>query len=397
MQSLLESNEMDDLRDRSAQQNRGNFDDSASSTPVRDEVPQISIEAFRWEGIQAPRGGLRSPVSIVLSAFLHVGVVLIVSTVRYSSTRPELPDSLQHVTLIAPSVRVRPAISSPKPRMINPEVLKTPVIASRRFEVPQPKLTVPKLDIEPPQLAMTPQILPASPQRIPAAPPSQLKTDNFLEVQTAAPDSGRNARIESAGFSGQQSSTPNVRRGAISESGFSAAATVHAPAEGHSSMQTALGAFGNAFDTAKTVPATKQSVTTAVGGFGNAALASATSPRTVAIAKSDFETTQVKSPPRSPEVENLPPAMIPVEILSKPRPLYTDEARRLKLEGEVLLELLFPATGAPRAIRLVRGLGHGLDESAIAAAQGIRFRPAQKAGMPVDSTTVVHIVFQLAF
>lgn len=95
---------------------------------------------------------------------------------------------------------------------------------------------------------------------------------------------------------------------------------------------------------------------------------------------------------------NAPPAILSAaEILSKPRPAYTDEARRLRIEGEVLLEVLFGALGEARVLRVIRGLGHGLDENAIAAARAIQFRPAQSGGAAVDSTAVVHIVFQLAY
>jgi len=87
----------------------------------------------------------------------------------------------------------------------------------------------------------------------------------------------------------------------------------------------------------------------------------------------------------------------PVEILEKPRAAYSEEARRLRVEGEVLVETLFPAAGPARVLRVLRSLGHGLDENAIAAAQAIRFRPETRAGQAVDSTAVVHIVFQLAY
>jgi TonB family protein len=90
-------------------------------------------------------------------------------------------------------------------------------------------------------------------------------------------------------------------------------------------------------------------------------------------------------------------ATTPVEITFKPNPVYTDEARNLKLEGEVLLEMSFAANGQLHVNRVVRGLGHGLDEAAIAAANKIRFKPAMRAGQPVDSTAVVHVVFQLAY
>lgn len=86
----------------------------------------------------------------------------------------------------------------------------------------------------------------------------------------------------------------------------------------------------------------------------------------------------------------------PVEIVFKPKPLYTDEARAKKIEGEVMLAMQFSASGEARVERVMRGLGYGLDETAVAAARGIRFRPAMRDGGPVDSAAVVHIVFQLA-
>jgi len=85
-----------------------------------------------------------------------------------------------------------------------------------------------------------------------------------------------------------------------------------------------------------------------------------------------------------------------VEILYKPKPAYTDEARKLNLEGEVLLEVQFGANGELHINRVVRGLGHGLDEAAVSAANKIKFKPAQRNGSAVDSTAVVHVMFQLA-
>jgi TonB family protein len=90
------------------------------------------------------------------------------------------------------------------------------------------------------------------------------------------------------------------------------------------------------------------------------------------------------------------PRIKPAEIISKPTPAYTDEARKLRIEGEVLLEVVFEGSGSIRVVRVVHGLGHGLDESAIKAAQQIHFTPAQQDGQPVDFSGVLHIVFQLA-
>jgi TonB family protein len=87
---------------------------------------------------------------------------------------------------------------------------------------------------------------------------------------------------------------------------------------------------------------------------------------------------------------------LPVEITFKPRPVYTDEGRQLKIEGEVLLDVVFTATGQIHIVKVVHGLGHGLDESAVHAAEKIRFKPAQKDGQPADFEAVLHIEFQLA-
>jgi TonB family protein len=98
----------------------------------------------------------------------------------------------------------------------------------------------------------------------------------------------------------------------------------------------------------------------------------------------------------TPRLQETSANTFPVEIVFKPKPLYTDEARKLQLEGEVLLEVMFGANGELKVSRVVRGLGHGLDEAAVTATNKIRFKPAQRNGSAVDSTAIVHVMFQLA-
>jgi TonB family protein len=87
----------------------------------------------------------------------------------------------------------------------------------------------------------------------------------------------------------------------------------------------------------------------------------------------------------------------PVEILSVPKPVYTDEGRAKKIEGYVRLQVVFTASGDVRVVRILQGLGYGLDESAESAARQIRFRPAQEDGHPVDSEVPIRITFELAY
>jgi TonB family protein len=101
-------------------------------------------------------------------------------------------------------------------------------------------------------------------------------------------------------------------------------------------------------------------------------------------------------PARQLKAVNHPASSTPVSIQSKPTPAYTAEARQLRIEGEVLLNVVFTAEGQIHVLRVVRGLGHGLDEAAQRAAQGVKFSPAMRDGHPVDSNATLHIVFQLS-
>jgi TonB family protein len=84
-----------------------------------------------------------------------------------------------------------------------------------------------------------------------------------------------------------------------------------------------------------------------------------------------------------------------VAILYKPNPAYSAEGRAHKIQGDIVLEVVFLASGQMKVIRVVSGLGFGLDDSAIQAAQRIRFTPAMRDGKPVDFPARVRIEFRL--
>jgi TonB family protein len=102
---------------------------------------------------------------------------------------------------------------------------------------------------------------------------------------------------------------------------------------------------------------------------------------------------------KAPQTHSAAPdaAFKPVVILAKPDPVYPPEARRDHIEGQVILSVLFGASGNLRVLKVEHGLGHGMDAAAIEAAEQIKFKPAERDGRPVDSTAMVHIIFQLAY
>ena len=140
----------------------------------------------------------------------------------------------------------------------------------------------------------------------------------------------------------------------------------------------------------------------ASSGFGNGITTGDNSGQVSAsrgtVRQGGFGDADVPAPPsvRSRPADEASPKTVPAEIVSKPLPTYTQEARSLKIQGEVLLEVVLEASGRLRIVRVVRGLGHGLDDAAVRAAEQIRFKPALRDGQPADSTAVLYIVFQLA-
>jgi len=135
----------------------------------------------------------------------------------------------------------------------------------------------------------------------------------------------------------------------------------------------------------------------ASAGFGSGIAQADSRKNPATVQAAGFSTQEVShAAAAKPAVDN-GPAMTPVAIISKPNPVYSDEARQLKIEGEVLLEVMFGANGQLQVNRVVRGLGHGLDEAAVAAAKKIQFKPATRNGAAVDSISIVHVVFQLAY
>ncbi len=89
-------------------------------------------------------------------------------------------------------------------------------------------------------------------------------------------------------------------------------------------------------------------------------------------------------------------AFVPVEIESKPEPVYTAEARRKRIQGTVILRVDFKASGGVEVLGVVHGLGDGLDQAAVRAAEEIQFKPARRDGQAVDTAAVLHILFRLA-
>jgi periplasmic protein TonB len=81
--------------------------------------------------------------------------------------------------------------------------------------------------------------------------------------------------------------------------------------------------------------------------------------------------------------------------LNTPDPEYSEEARKAKYQGTVILWLVVDQNGRPQQVKVARSLGMGLDEKAIEAVRKWTFEPAQKDGRPVPVQINVEVNFRL--
>jgi TonB family protein len=85
----------------------------------------------------------------------------------------------------------------------------------------------------------------------------------------------------------------------------------------------------------------------------------------------------------------------PPRLLREVKAEYTDEARRRGVSGDVLLEIVVRHDGSVGDVRILRGLGAGLDQRAAQAVRQWRFAPARRLGTPVDVLVEVAVEFML--
>lgn len=297
------------------------------------------------------------------------------------------PDQLQFfqkytVTEIIPTPALRPEPVKPPvvPRRI---VAKLPPV-----EIPTPKLVLPTIvrvqpkpvpkEIEPPKLAgfSAPVLV-----KVSAARPAKLLYTGSFASSAAATLNTTVEKVQTGGFG-----DPNGLKGEGKGPSHLVAATT-----GSFDLPEGAG-HGNGTGGAKGLQGTVASA-----GFGNgiARPSHGDGRASGVVAQSGFAAQAVATPVTT-HIAEQGPATSPIEITYKPKPVYTEEARKLQLQGEVLLEVTFGANGQLHVNRVVRGLGHGLDEAAVVATSNMRFKPALRNGSPVDLTAVVHVTFELA-
>lgn len=130
--------------------------------------------------------------------------------------------------------------------------------------------------------------------------------------------------------------------------------------------------------------------------------------KTLTLAEKIFETSvgpgsqlttsvaaRLKQPVSPPSAYRVGGQVSAPRVLSRVEPQYSEEARKGKLQGTILLSVVIDATGTPTQIAVLRPLGLGLDEAAIAAVSQWKFAPGMKNGTPVPVFSQIEMSFHL--
>jgi TonB family protein len=285
-----------------------------------------------------PAGRLKPFVS---SCVLNISIAALLGWLTVTQLHND-PVSARYITtpLILPSklppLHKMPRVKQPPPHLVVDQL--------RKMQLPGPEAAKPEVvHLDAPAVPTIPDPWPSI-VVAPAKPAPVVKTGGFGDPMgvPANANATKPATIATAGKfanaigAGQGAASP--RTGLVTTGGFGSAT-------GNAANGRGLG-----------------SGTVATAGFGGNAIAAAAVPKPT-IQRAQFT---------------------PPEVLSEPRPQYTQEARQLRIQGEITLQVRFSVDGKVEVLRVVSGLGHGLDEQAALVAGQIRFKPAVKDGQPTD-------------
>ena len=331
---------------------------------------------------------------LFVSIFLHLAVFFFVWQVLPYLPAPAIQQVRNEVIAlyVPPPLEQKPPAQMPKPL---PPPKLVAVMNAPKIHAPQPEVKVeaPKVEFKP-KLAEVVKVTPTVPKTV--------VTGAFVTQETVKPTENKKEIVQNA-FAQGTNTPATLQKPAreVQTGGFGDPNGVRGTSDKKGLLTVAsLGSFnlpagpGNGNGTGGSRGATG-TVTSA--GFGDiAGGGSGNRQRSGTVSQGGFGQVTAAAPVAKAQTTDDKAKVKPVEVLFKPRPAYTDEARQLHVEGEVLVEVTFTAAGKLVVRRVVRGLGHGLDESALRAAQQIKYKPALRDGEPYDSTALVHIVFELA-
>jgi TonB family protein len=342
-----------------------------------------------------PRGRLSS-FTISATVNITLGALFIWAAIAQLHKAPPLP-RYESTELIFPTPPPPPEPLPPVPHVKLPPPPAPIVESPRKIELPKPLPEPPKPEAVRMNTPTMP-VLPAAPPKAVVAPP-QPKVGLFASPKTTTVANNMAApTVQTGGFGNPAGVVvnPNASRTSATPAMGSFNSAPGANQGAGAARQGVVQGVGFSTGVANGVPGGTSHGAVAAAGFNNGVVGGTPggtgSSRGVTTAGFGSPVGGSAAPVAKAQTVNF----VAPEVLSEPKPQYTDEARQLKIQGEVTLQVKFGADGKVEVLRVVSRLGHGLDEQAERVAQQIRFKPAARNGQPVDQITLIHILFQLA-
>ncbi|MGH9405909.1 MAG: energy transducer TonB [Terriglobia bacterium] len=374
-----------------------NFEDQPmAGLDPETEYPSIAFQLLEPTGRERKRWWTSFGAGTVILAVIILTVLILTAVIPSVVKAPFIQHRYVTVYLTLPPLPrttpvPKPVVTPPVRRAaVEPPLVKAPAVAPKSVFQPQipTRLAVAKPVAKPtferPKIAAPKTQFAAMVPAVPKWTP-KIAMGKFATRSPSAPTTPRAARSVQTGGFGKPAGLAMEARDRLpgNTPKLGTFGLPDGPGHGNGSGGAygtrgvvASAGFGEAGSSGSGTGVAGRPGTVQAGGFGDAgdrASARAAQPRQVMAASSQG-----------------------VVILSKPDPAYTEDARRQHIQGQVVLEVVFTASGDVRVVRVVKGLGHGLDQSAVDDAREIRFRPAQRGGAPVDTPAVLRILFELA-
>ncbi|HXY24278.1 MAG TPA: energy transducer TonB [Candidatus Acidoferrum sp.] len=356
------------------------------SRPVPARLAMLPESKPRWDRI-----GISAGAQVAILVF-----VLMIPLVFPQQMKTAL--HYQIVELMQPVTEIPVAPPPPPPPKIKPKITPTP-----KPEVPEPV----KLNPKQPHVFLTAKVLQPKVQTVEAKPVELNPAFDAVkfEMKTNEPKRPKED-VKVGNLSTGSAATPTIKTpvdvSKVQTGGFGDPNGV--PGKGDPNKATNVNraglptlpggpGYGNGTGGDKGMRGTVAST-----GFGNGVATPPPAPaKHGSVQSTGFaDQTAVTDAPKK-KAASADSGTTPVDILDKPHPEYTAEGRNLKIEGDVVLDMVFLANGSIQVNKVISGLGHGLDEAAVKAAQQIKFKPAKRDGQAVDFPARVRIEFRLAY
>ena len=322
--------------------------------------------------------------SVTLNVIVAIVAAILSAAAKHTMTRHKLE-----------SISLAPVKKEPEPEPIKPKIVPK-VPEPPKIKVEPPKIKMPEVKLpeppKPPEIKMAqplPVLQPAPPKLI--QPPPAPKVVSLAQAMPAAVETPAPKTTAVALGSANNPIAPNQQTTTAVNLGNRGMAGMPASNTGSGAKAVSLGSGSpNSQNMAGNGAQAVKGVQLGVAGGTGPMNATGKVAGPVNLGQSVAPTMPKPSAPTQ-TMQSGP------KVIFKPKPVYTEEATRLHIEGVVSVRIHVSSNGTVQVLGVTSDLGHGLGESAVRAVQATRFQPALDAsGKPIDWDGVVNVAFQLA-